>query len=80
LNYYDNMEHILNNTSESFNNLLNNLFPKKKKKKKNIYIYIYTFYKLMYILKKEESLTYNDYDRRIDFLIKNNRYLEKELI
>jgi len=34
----------------------------------------------MYILKKEESLTYNDYDRRIDFLIKNNRYLEKELI
>ena len=28
-NYYDNIEHVTNNASESFNNYLNNLFPKK---------------------------------------------------
>ncbi|KAG4093227.1 hypothetical protein H8356DRAFT_1335075 [Neocallimastix lanati (nom. inval.)] len=28
-NYYDNIKHITNNASESFNNYLNNLFPKK---------------------------------------------------
>ncbi|KAL6613354.1 hypothetical protein LY90DRAFT_514099 [Neocallimastix californiae] len=28
-NYYNNMEHITNNTSESLNNYLNNLFPTK---------------------------------------------------
>jgi len=29
-NHYNNKEHITNNVSESFNNYLNNLFPKKK--------------------------------------------------
>ena len=28
-NYYNNMEHITNNASESLNNYLNNLFPIK---------------------------------------------------
>ncbi|KAG4091275.1 hypothetical protein H8356DRAFT_1708999, partial [Neocallimastix lanati (nom. inval.)] len=28
-NYYNNIEHITNNASESFNSYLNNLFPKK---------------------------------------------------
>jgi len=28
-NYYNNIEHITNNVSESFNNYLNNLFSKK---------------------------------------------------
>jgi len=28
-NYYDNIEHITNNASKSFNNYLNNFFPKK---------------------------------------------------
>ncbi|ORX73524.1 hypothetical protein BCR32DRAFT_285550 [Anaeromyces robustus] len=49
------MEHITNNASEYFNNYLNNLFPKKP-----------SFFKLIYILKKEESLSYNDYERRIN--------------
>ncbi|ORX76115.1 hypothetical protein BCR32DRAFT_284513 [Anaeromyces robustus] len=54
-NYYKNIEHITNNASESFNNYLNNLFSKKP-----------SFFKLIYILKKEESLSYNDYERRIN--------------
>ena len=29
-NYYDNIEHITNNASESYNNYLKKLFPKKK--------------------------------------------------
>ena len=49
-NYYNNIEHITNNSSESYNNYLNNLFPKKP-----------SFYKLIIILKKEESLSYNDF-------------------
>ncbi len=53
-NYYENIEHITNNASESFNNYLNNLFEKKP-----------SFYKLIYTLQKEESLSYNDYERRI---------------
>ncbi|KAL6604157.1 hypothetical protein U3516DRAFT_759157 [Neocallimastix sp. 'constans'] len=39
-------EHITNNASESFNNCLKNLFPKKP-----------TFYKLIIVLKKEEGLS-----------------------
>jgi len=60
-NYYNNIEHITNNASESFNNYLNNLFPKKP-----------TFYKLIIILRKEESLSYTDYEKR------NNGILEKK--
>jgi len=36
-NYYDNIEHITNNASESFNNYLNDLFPKKASYLKNFY-------------------------------------------
>ncbi|ORX72547.1 hypothetical protein BCR32DRAFT_250044 [Anaeromyces robustus] len=46
-------EHITNNASESYNSYLNNMFPKKP-----------LFYKLIYILKEEENLSYNDYERR----------------
>ncbi len=52
-NYYDNISYITNNTSESFNNYLNNLFSKKP-----------SFYKLISTLQKEESLSSNDYKRR----------------
>ncbi|KAL6628842.1 hypothetical protein LY90DRAFT_511089 [Neocallimastix californiae] len=46
-------EHLTNNASESYNSYLNNIFPNKP-----------LFYKLIYILKKEENLSYNDYQRR----------------
>ncbi|KAG4103918.1 hypothetical protein H8356DRAFT_1419868 [Neocallimastix lanati (nom. inval.)] len=48
-NYYENIEHLTNNASESYNSYLNNIFPNK-----------HLFYKLIYIL-KEENLSYNDY-------------------
>ena len=54
-NYYKNIKYETNSTSESYNNYLNSLFPKKP-----------TFYKLLYVLKKEESLLYDDYERRIN--------------
>ncbi|KAG4089292.1 hypothetical protein H8356DRAFT_1432006 [Neocallimastix lanati (nom. inval.)] len=52
-NYYENIEHFTNNASESYNSYLNNIFPNKP-----------LFYKLIYILKEEENLSYNDYQRR----------------
>ncbi|KAG4092518.1 hypothetical protein H8356DRAFT_1429342 [Neocallimastix lanati (nom. inval.)] len=52
-NYYENIEHLTNNASESYNSYLNNIFPNKS-----------LFYKLIYILKEEENLSYNDYQRR----------------
>ncbi|ORY36092.1 hypothetical protein LY90DRAFT_511658 [Neocallimastix californiae] len=55
-NYYKNIfadEHLTNNASESYNSYLNNIFPNKP-----------LFYKLIYILKEEENLSYNDYQRR----------------
>ncbi|KAG4092905.1 hypothetical protein H8356DRAFT_1321662 [Neocallimastix lanati (nom. inval.)] len=52
-NYYENIEHLTNNASESYNSYLNNIFPNKP-----------LFYKLIYILKEEENLSYNDYQRR----------------
>ncbi|ORX52493.1 hypothetical protein BCR32DRAFT_251807 [Anaeromyces robustus] len=84
--YFKIKKHITNNASESFNNYLNNLFPKKP-----------SFFKLIYILKKEESLSYNDYERRINGIwrkkqkiirktdeikniIENYKYMEKDYI
>ncbi|KAG4102926.1 hypothetical protein H8356DRAFT_1420754 [Neocallimastix lanati (nom. inval.)] len=52
-NYYKNIEHLTNNASESYNSYLSNIFPNKP-----------LFYKLIYILKEEENLSYNDYQRR----------------
>ncbi|KAG4101428.1 hypothetical protein H8356DRAFT_1383400 [Neocallimastix lanati (nom. inval.)] len=52
-NYYENIEHLTNNASEPYNSYLNNIFPNKP-----------LFYKLIYILKEEEKLSYNDYQRR----------------
>ncbi|KAL6589824.1 hypothetical protein U3516DRAFT_771687 [Neocallimastix sp. 'constans'] len=52
-NYYENIEHLTNNASESYNSYLNNIFPNKP-----------LFYKLIYISKEEENLSYNDYQRR----------------
>ncbi|KAG4105181.1 hypothetical protein H8356DRAFT_1366384 [Neocallimastix lanati (nom. inval.)] len=46
-------EHLTNNASESYNSYLNNIFPNKP-----------LFFKLIYILKEEENLSYNDYQRR----------------
>ncbi|KAL6617412.1 hypothetical protein U3516DRAFT_797130 [Neocallimastix sp. 'constans'] len=43
-------EHLTNNASESYNSYLNNIFPNKP-----------LFYKLIYILKEEENISYNDY-------------------
>ena len=53
-NYYNDINHITNNASESFNNYLKKLFHKKP-----------SFYELIYHLKKEESLSYNNYQRKI---------------
>ncbi|KAL6612257.1 hypothetical protein U3516DRAFT_798575 [Neocallimastix sp. 'constans'] len=46
-------KHLTNNASESYNSYLNNIFPNKP-----------LFHKLIYILKEEENLSYNDYQRR----------------
>jgi len=48
-NYYNNIEHITNNASESCNNYLKNLFSEKP-----------TFYKLILTLQEKEFLSYND--------------------
>ncbi|KAG4084343.1 hypothetical protein H8356DRAFT_1436278 [Neocallimastix lanati (nom. inval.)] len=54
-NYYNDINHITNNASESFNNYLKKLFCKKP-----------SFYELIYHLKREESLSYNNYKRKIE--------------
>ncbi|KAL6632496.1 hypothetical protein U3516DRAFT_735909 [Neocallimastix sp. 'constans'] len=54
-NYYNDINHITNNASESFNNYLKKLFYKKP-----------SFYELIYHLKREESLSYNNYKRKIE--------------
>ncbi|KAL6623829.1 hypothetical protein U3516DRAFT_795393 [Neocallimastix sp. 'constans'] len=53
-NYYNNMEHITNNASESLNNYLNNLFPTKP-----------SFYELIDKFNELEHLSYYDYQRKI---------------
>ncbi|KAG4101472.1 hypothetical protein H8356DRAFT_1364829 [Neocallimastix lanati (nom. inval.)] len=53
-NYYNNMEHITNNASESLNNYLNNLFPTKQ-----------SFYELIVKFNELEHLSYYDYQRKI---------------
>ena len=53
-NYYNNIEHITNNASESLNNYLNNLFPT-----------IPSYYELIDKLNKLEHLPYYDYQRKI---------------
>ncbi|KAG4085174.1 hypothetical protein H8356DRAFT_1435539 [Neocallimastix lanati (nom. inval.)] len=53
-NYYNNIEHITNNASESLNNYLNNLFPTKP-----------SFYELIDKLNELEHLSYYDYQRKI---------------
>ena len=52
-NYYDNIEHITNNASKSFNNYLKDLFPKKPH-----------FYKILLTLQKVDSLFSDDYKLR----------------
>ncbi|ORY69183.1 hypothetical protein LY90DRAFT_504257 [Neocallimastix californiae] len=61
-NYYENIEHLTNNASESYNSYLNNIFPNKP-----------LFYKLIYILKEGENLSYNDYQRRTKGTWKKNQ-------
>ncbi|KAG4104447.1 hypothetical protein H8356DRAFT_1369830 [Neocallimastix lanati (nom. inval.)] len=61
-NYYNDVNHITNNASESFNNYLK-LFYKKL-----------SFYELIYHLKREESLSYNNYKRKIEGVRKKKEY------
>ncbi|ORX76116.1 hypothetical protein BCR32DRAFT_248991 [Anaeromyces robustus] len=61
-NYYNGIEHIANNVSESFNKYLKLLFQNKL-----------TFYKLIHKLKKEESLSFNDYQRRNEGILSKKR-------
>jgi len=55
-NYYNNIEHIINNASESLNNYLNinNLFLTKS-----------SYYELIDKLNEIEHLSYYDYQRKI---------------
>ncbi|KAL6597185.1 hypothetical protein U3516DRAFT_521452, partial [Neocallimastix sp. 'constans'] len=65
-NYYNDVNHITNNASESFNNYLKKLFYKKP-----------SFYELIYHLKREESLSYNNYKRKIQGVWKKKRIITK---
>ena len=53
-NYYNNIEHVTNNASESFNNYLNGLFSKKP-----------TYFRLIYTLNNDVSLFPDTYERRM---------------
>jgi len=53
-NYYNNIEHITNNASESFNNYLSGLFSKKP-----------TYFRLIYTLNNDVSLYPDTYERRM---------------
>ncbi|KAG4097404.1 hypothetical protein H8356DRAFT_1425482 [Neocallimastix lanati (nom. inval.)] len=66
-NYYDNIEHITNNVSETFNKYLKKLFAKKT-----------TFFQLLSELQKEESKYYIDYERRTAGILRNKK--QKKLI
>ena len=61
-NYYNDINHITNNASESFNNYLKKLFYKKP-----------SFYELIYHLKREESLSYYNYKRKIERVWKKKK-------
>ncbi|KAL6625890.1 hypothetical protein U3516DRAFT_537518, partial [Neocallimastix sp. 'constans'] len=61
-NYYNDINHITNNPSESFNNYLKKLFYKKP-----------SFYELIYHLKREESLSYNNFKRKIEGVWKKKK-------
>ena len=54
-NYYNNIDHITNNASESYNSYLKKLFENKP-----------PFYKLICTIQSEESKSYIDYQRRIE--------------
>ncbi|KAG4090111.1 hypothetical protein H8356DRAFT_1410611 [Neocallimastix lanati (nom. inval.)] len=62
LNYYDNIEHITNNVSETFNKYIKKLFAKKP-----------TFFQLLSELQKEESKYNIDYERRTARILKNKK-------
>ncbi|KAG4107787.1 hypothetical protein H8356DRAFT_1416198 [Neocallimastix lanati (nom. inval.)] len=61
-NYYENIEHITNNASETFNKYLKKLFTKKP-----------TFFQLLLELQKEESKYYIDYERRTAGILRNKK-------
>ena len=52
-NYYNDINYITNIASESFSNYLKKFFYKKP-----------SLYELIYNLKREESLSYNNYKRK----------------
>ena len=52
-NYYDNIDHLTNNVSESFNNYMNNLFYKKPTFNKLIYIKKRGIFKLFRLFKED---------------------------
>ena len=65
-NYYNNIDHITNNASESYNKYLKKLYVKKP-----------TFYKLIYEIQFEESKSYNDYQRRIGEIWRKKRRISE---
>jgi len=67
-NYYDNIEHITNNASESFNNYLNDLFPKKS----------IIFKKFLLILQNVDSLLYDTYKIRKSGTLKKKKKKKKK--
>eukprot|EP00833_Pecoramyces_ruminatium_P010053 jgi/Orpsp1_1/1184085/evm.model.c7180000087964.1 len=52
-NYYNCIEHITNNASESFNDYLNYLIPSKP-----------NFYRLVNVLREEENVSYLEYENK----------------
>eukprot|EP00833_Pecoramyces_ruminatium_P009394 jgi/Orpsp1_1/1183426/evm.model.c7180000085126.1 len=67
-NYYNNIDHITNNASESYNSYLKNLFVKKP-----------SFYKLIYTIQFEESISYYDYQMRIRGIWRKKRRISKRV-
>ncbi|ORY20526.1 hypothetical protein LY90DRAFT_516717 [Neocallimastix californiae] len=61
-NYYDNIEHITNNVSETFNKYLKKLFAKKP-----------TFFQLLSELQKKNQNNYIDYERRTAGILRNKK-------
>ncbi|KAG4090279.1 hypothetical protein H8356DRAFT_1431274 [Neocallimastix lanati (nom. inval.)] len=65
-NYYDNIEHITNNVSETFNKYLKKLFAKNQ-----------LFFNYYQNCKKEESKYYIDYERRTAGILRNKKQKKK---
>jgi len=63
-NYYNCIEHITNNASESFNNYLSYLIPKKP-----------NFYVFVNVLRLEENVSYLKYNNKEESICKKKKKL-----